>query len=65
MSEAGNPAPRDLHDRLGEALRRWHFGQMRPLWTDTPEPYRAVWRAEAARLHNILRLLGVKMEIAE
>ena len=38
---------REPRDVLGEALRRWRYGLIRPLWADMPESRREIYRIDA------------------
>lgn len=55
---------RDLTDRLGEALRRYRYGLIRPLWADLKEETREWWRGEASFFVLRLADVGLKVEIA-
>ena len=56
---------RDVTDRLGEALRRYRHGLVRPLWADLPEEEREGWRSTAAAFATTqLRDVGLKLEIS-
>ena len=57
--------PRDLRDRLGEALRRARHGLMRPLWADMTVEQCEPWRAHADLLVEIARDVGVEIKPSE
>lgn len=62
----GGPDDRDIDDRLGEALRRWRHGLVRPLWADLPEADKEGWRKEAALLRvTILKDVGLTVGILD
>lgn len=57
---------RSIDDRLGEAVRRYQCGLLRPLWADMDEGAKDSWRT-AARMfrRTTLRDVGLKLEIIE
>jgi hypothetical protein len=54
---------RDVLDRLGEALRRYRHGLMRPLWADMTEADREGWRNLAATFVMDLKNVGIRIEV--
>lgn len=64
MSE-GQKHPRDLRDRLGEALRRAKFGMIRPLWHDLHEHMKEQYREHADQLLISSRHCGVRIDLSE
>lgn len=58
--------PRDVDDRLGEALRRWRHGLIRPLWRDMTEADKEGWRNAAASWRvSILADVGLTVGILD
>jgi hypothetical protein len=55
-------AERPVRDRVGEALRRWTVGALRPLWADAAESKREEWRGFADQFIRIAANCGVKIE---
>lgn len=55
---------RDIRDRIGEAVRRYVYGLVRPLWHDLPEEHREAWRREGDVLVRILGSVGIEPRIA-
>jgi hypothetical protein len=56
-------APRTIRDHLGEILRRWRFGEMRPLWPDMDDGRREEWRHQADHLMRLAE--GAGLDITE
>jgi hypothetical protein len=53
--------PRDMHDRLGEALRRWFHGLIRPLWRDMSPEQKQLWRDRAAAFEHLAHDVGIEL----
>lgn len=62
----GGPNDRDIDDRLGEALRRWRHGLIRPLWRDMTDADKEGWRNAAASWRvSILADVGLTVAIKD
>jgi hypothetical protein len=56
---------RSIDDRFGEALRRYHFGLVRPLWADMPADEKATWAGRAKRLREgLFAEVGLEFQAA-
>ncbi len=53
----------DVLDRLGEALRRYRHGLMRPLWADMTEADKDGWRNLAATFVMDLKKVSIRIEV--
>lgn len=56
----------EIVEGLGEALLRYRFGLMRPLWADRTAKDKAIWIAAARGFRRLLNSLGfdiVRMEL--
>jgi len=56
---------RTLRDRLGETLRRYRHGLLRPLWADMTEPARESYRDLADQFVRIAASVGLRIAITD
>lgn len=57
--------PRDLRDRLAEALLRWRYGLVRPLWADRIPVERLPWLHEVDVFLRMAAECGVSVTTTE
>ena len=56
---------RSIEDRMGEALRVYRQGAIRPLWADAPEKLKEQWRGRACDLQLFMKRRGLKVVVEE
>lgn len=50
---------------MGELLRRWRHGEVRPLWADMSEERKALWIREGAAFIAKAEAEGLNIEVKE
>ena len=66
MSDAVKHTPDPIDDRMGEALRRYRNGEMRPLWVDMPEGHKKqAWRVLGRKFREQIERCGLTVSTSE